>query len=285
MILERKETDIQRARKLYKKDHSQKGIKIGTFVVILIFIAFFTSNLYLPASMTTKENVTKINEANSFADDRSFTLLKSRYSKKQKLLEVMIEFKNDSFDGVDKYYYSLDLKGTSQKGIKVKPVVEENVVSVILVSGVKKFDEAELYFAPKKGNIENVKDQDTGEIVLNKYNLEYGTIDTTKTKNDYMIEKFDLSISALQKKLEKKNDNVHSLESKAGGLNDEIDEYNKNEIYMTESEKEDAAQKISENETSIMELAEQIKNEKQEIKKLQNEISDAKDKREVLERK
>jgi len=245
----------------------------------------FTSKLYIPAKLTSKADITHEGTKVEFSENRNFTLVSNKYSPDQKMMEFVIEFENTNFDGIDNYYFVSSIVGGNPKRIVTKEIISDSLITVVRVTNVRKFDEFSLLFAPKKGKVDEIKDQDTGEIIINKYNRrEVLHIDIGKTETAYLIERMEASISNLEEQLAKKEETLKKYGKQFDSLNKENEDLDRNSKYYTESEADDARIKQSENNVTILEVQEKIEKLKKSIDELKLELNDAQRKKQNLKK-
>lgn len=282
MEFERNSSTMKKAEKLYKYEKHQKLVfgSIGAVLIILIFC--FLSNFIFPAKLVSKSDVTKIGIPYEFDSLRSFTVYEISYAKAQETLEVVLEFTNNNFDGVDDYYYALALTGASNKNIKIDEVLHDTLLTVIRIHGVKPFDEAQLLFAPKYGNMEDATDAQTGICTINKYNLQMVNSFDTKNKADYLICRIDVIIAKLEKQLKRENDNLQALRDRVKNLEKENLAMEDSKSYLTTDELSSADDKILKNKEIINRTKDGIRQKEQKIETLQGKLDEAKSKKEEI---
>lgn len=283
MEFEKNNSTMTKAVKLYKYDKHKKLI-LGTIVAMLIIlIFFFSSNLLLPAKLVKPGEVTKIGTEYEFDYLRNFTVYEMSYSKSQQMIEVVMEFANENYDGIDDYYYALSLSGANSKGVRIDESVHDSLITVIRIYGVTSFDEAQLLFAPKYGRLEDATDAQTGIITMNKYNLrQVDKIDSDKSKVAYLIQRIDIIIEKLEKKVNKERDKLKALKAQIENLKNENIELEENKAYLTSDELATVDEKILKNKETINTTNEAIRQKKRKIEELQKELYETKSKKDEL---
>lgn len=259
--------------------------KRNTFVVLLIaiiavYLFFFTSKILIPEPITDKSMVTKIGDTTDFAQNRTYTLLSAEYSPDQMVMEIMITFQNLNYDNVNDYYYAITSTGADPSDIIINNLYNEDLFTVIRLENLKKnYGEIDLLFAPKVGKIEDVTDDMTGTIILNKYNVdEKNMIDLEKTKEDYLQDRLEKIIDELYKKLNRQEEKLELLINRKTALEDEISNSEKDADYMTAGELYEQEKAINENKEELEETKKEIETQKKRIANTQNDIKDAESK-------
>lgn len=279
--------EIQEKEKTYHgKTKSKRPIYI-TAVILLIYIFFFTSKLTVPQPITKADNVTIPGTEEEFAQNRSVTLLSAEYSKDQEMLEMVLNLKNENYDNVNDYYYALTAVNENSADIEIKEVIKEDLLAVIRLQGVKKnYREIEFMIAPKLGPINEISDDMTASIILNKYNVTtVSKIDTAKTKTEYLQERLIGMTQQLESKLDKQEYKLEQLETKKAALQKEIEDSEKEEKYMTAAEAKSTALRNAENQELILDTEDLIQKQKEKITKTKAEIEDAQSKIKALKGK
>ena len=282
MEFEKNSSTMKKAEKLYRYEKHRKLIfgSIGAVLIILLFC--FLSNLIFPAKLVSKSDVTKIGTSYEFDSLRSFTVYEISYSKAQEILEVVLEFSNNNFDGVDDYYYALSLTGANSKNIEIDEVMHDTLLTVIRIRGVIPFDEAQLLFAPKYGAMEDATDAQTGICTINKYNLQIVDSLAVKNKADYLICRIDVIIAKLEKKLKREIDNLQTLNNQIKNLEKENLELEDSKSYLTTDELSSVDDKILKNKETINRTKDTIRQKEQKLESLQDKLNEAKAKKEEI---
>lgn len=283
MEFEKNSSTIQKAIPLYKYTKHKKLI-IGSILFLLILLVFFLlSNIILPAKLAKKSEVTHIGSNYEFDYLRSFTVYEIAYSKSQQMLEVVMEFENENYDGIDDYFYAFSAIGSSTKNTKIDEIFHDSLITVIRITGVKPFDEAELLFAPKYGKLSEATDSQTGIITINKYNANYvDHIDTTKTKVQYLIDRIEIIIKKLEKKLNAENEKLQNLKKQITGLENENIELENNKSFLTNDEISSVDAKIIKNKEMINKTNDAIRQKERQLEELGKQLNEDKLKKEEL---
>lgn len=283
MEFERNESTMKKAVKLYKYDKHKKLIEGSIIVVIILLIFFFISKLILPAKLISAEDVTKIGTSYEFDYLRTFTVYDMSYSPSEQTLEIVMEFSNENYDGIDDYYYALSLTGASSKGTEIRELLHDTMITVIQISGVKPFDECQLLFAPQYGSLSEATDAQTGAITINKYNLKIvDKLDSSKSKESYLIDRMEIIIDGLKKQLDAEKDNLHNLQNQMQNLEKENIELEENKVFLTSDELSAVDDKITKNKETINKTNESIRQNEQKVEDLKKKLSEAISKKEEL---
>lgn len=276
--------EVLEKEKIY---HEKRKTRMPIYIVIcvlLVYVFFFTSKITIPQPITNETNVTILGKEEEFANNRSVTLVSAEYSREQELIELVLSLKNDNYDNVNNYYYALTAVNERSSKIKIKEVFNEELFTVIRLYNVKKnYREIEFLLAPKIGEISDVTDDMTANIILNKYNVtSVNKIKTDKTKMDYLQDRLIGIVSQLEEKLHRQEENLEKLQIQKSSLEEEIINSEKEQKYMTEKEIQEAADRNQSNQDLIDETIMTIEKQKKKIEKTQAEIKDAKEKADAL---
>ena len=219
-----------------------------------------------------------------YTENRSVTLVSAEYSKDQEIMEIVLNLKNNNYDNVDTYYYALTAMNEKSSKIKIKEIFNEDLFTVIRLEGVKKnYREIEFMLAPKVGDINEISDEMTATVILNKYNVDtVNRINTSKTKTDYLQERLVGMVDQLKDRLERQEDKLQQLKTKKSSLEKEITDSEKEQKYMTVEEVQEMTERNQSNQDTILETDELIKKQQKKIEKTQREIKDAKEKAAAL---
>lgn len=282
MEFEKNSSTMKKAEKLYRYEKHRNLILGSIFAVLIILLFCFFSNLIFPAKLVSKSDVTKIGTSYEYDSLRSFTVYEIAYAKEQETLEIVLEFTNNNFDGIDDYYYALTLTGASNKNITIDEVLHDTLITVIRVHGVKPFDEAQLLIAPKYGAMEDVTDAQTGICTINKYNLQIVDSLDEKSKADYLICRIDVIITKLEQQLKRETDNLQDLNDQVKNLENENLALEDSKSYLTTDELSSADDKILKNKETINQTNDAIRQKAQKIESLQEKLDEAKAKRDEI---
>ena len=247
-----------RRKILLQSDSNARTTRIFLLVLIIGYLFFFTSNMTIPDKITSKEETTKINEVNEYMDGRSCQLLSATYDREQETMEVIVHLTNNTYDGVDSYYIAEKLNNGSTKNLVTREVLDDPLMTVIRISNLKPhYREIQLMLAPKLTSIDKVKDSQTAFITLNKYNVTQGTIDLNKTKQDYLAERLQSVLDSYQKEFNDLTRKDNDLEQQIENAKKQNEDLEKNKLYMSSKEIDNANSQIADNEQTINDLQQQ----------------------------
>ena len=247
-----------RRKIILQSDSNARTTRVFLLVLIIGYLFFFTSNMTIPDKITSKEETTKINEVNEYMDGRSCQLLSATYDREQETMEVIVHLTNNTYDGVDSYYIAEKLNNGSTKNLVTKEVLDDPLMTVIRISNLKPhYREMQLMLAPKLTSINKVKDSQTAFITLNKYNVTQGTIDLNKTKQDYLAERLQNVLDSYQKEFNNLTRKDNDLEQQIENAAKQNEDLEKNKLYMSSKEIDNANSQIADNEQTIKDLQQQ----------------------------
>lgn len=247
-----------RRKIILQSDSNARTTRVFLLVLIIGYLFFFTSNMTIPDKITSKEETTKINEVNEYMDGRTCQLLSATYDREQETMEVIVHLTNNTYDGVDSYYIAEKLNNGSTKNLVTKEVLDDPLMTVIRISNLKPhYREMQLMLAPKLTSINKVKDSQTAFITLNKYNVTQGTIDLNKTKQDYLAERLQNVLDSYQKEFNNLTRKDNDLEQQIENAAKQNEDLEKNKLYMSSKEIDNANSQIADNEQTIKDLQQQ----------------------------
>lgn len=230
----------------YEKRRQRKNHFLKAFILVFIggYIFFFTSNMWFPSG-NKFINATKKNIPQSW-EEREVTLLSWNYSKEQQLMEVQLDLKNKSFDGITEYRFSaLDRK----KGkFKIEPIIQADNFIVLQIKGVNKgWTEISLRI-----NMPNeVKDASTLKLYTNKNQINKVSLIKTKTEKQYMVDRITGNIASYEKQITTWNKDNESLQKQIDNYNEDINKLEESKRYQTEQEMKDTEVLINQAKTNI----------------------------------
>lgn len=276
--------EILEKEKIY---HEKKRSRTPIYIVIgvlIIYAFFFTSKLTIPQPITSAKDVTALGSEEDYAENRSVTLVSAEYSRDQEIMEIVLNLKNSNYDNIDEYYYALTAVNEKSSKIKIKEIFNEDLFTVIRLEGVKKnYREIEFMLAPKVDDINEISDEMTATVILNKYNVDsVSKINTSKTKTDYLKERLVGMTEQLEDRIARQKDKLQQLKTKKASLEKEITDSEKEQKYMTAEEVREMTERNQSNQDTIAETEELIEKQQKKIEKTQREINDAKEKAAAL---
>lgn len=107
-------------------------INLALIVIIGGYLFFFTSNLWIPHNASAKKQ-TPLNESVEWAD-RAITIERWDYCERSRLMEVYMDIKSNTYDGI--YAYKYEAVDRSEDNLKVSAAVEEPEWLVLRISGI-----------------------------------------------------------------------------------------------------------------------------------------------------
>lgn len=269
---------LEEYKGLYKKNNRNRNLLIGGIIVLLIYIFFFTSKITISPNIS--EEATNIGQKYEYGTQRSYDLINATYSKEDKAMEVVVEFKNSNYDNINDHYYAAEILNGNSGKLEVKQIYNEDLFTVIRIFNVpKRYKELTLYFAPKTVAMEDVTDDMTGSIIINKKNVKLGDINFEKSKTSYLKERFDAVMKRYMKELKSLEKEYDSLKNELSAIEKDRQSFKENQAYMTAEEirvqEENQVFNTDEEARIKVELAEKEK----EIDNLKSEIKATKEKK------
>lgn len=258
----------------YKKEKVRMFRNIFFTIVVLIYICFFTSNLWIPQELTDREDVTVAGKEISYCmAERTCKVISATYDKEKEEFEILMQLGNRSYDGINDYYYAFDLTGAGKKHTVIKEVLNDSLVTVVRVYNIKIFREMTFYVAPKLSeDIGDITDEETAFLIFNKYNLSYGSIDNNKSATGYLRDRLEGLYTEYLKKEERYQAKIEKLQAELEAVKADSIELSESMEYMTYEEQIYAEKHISDNEKKEAEIAENIEKEKAKLEKVQASI-------------
>lgn len=268
-----------------KKILSRKSINTTIIVficIILIYIFFFTSKWLLPANITSESSTPQIGKEIQFGNDREYNLISVAYSKEDQEMEIVMSLTNNSYDNVNEYYTAVNVLGGSSKKVEIKEIMNQSLLTVFRIENLKSFDEITFMLAPKIADINEVKDEDTAFIALNKYNITEVSHIKDKSKEEYMTDRLEMMIADFKSKIETEENKLDELNNKVKSLEKENEDYSKNEKFLTSEEQTEARIKIETNKQNIETTKTEIANQQKIINQLKVELEESENRLEAL---
>ncbi len=281
--MSKEKKEISEKNRMYQKKR-KSVVRICIFAVVMIYAFFFTSKLIIPAPLTGPGEVTRIGQEAEYAENRTCSLISADYAQEQELMEIVLTFTNENYDGIDDYYYALECTGASTKKLTIKEVYHEDLFTVLRIQNLPKgYHELTLLYAPKLVAMEEVTDDMTGKVILNKHNVEEtAKIDTGKNRADYYKERLSAMEDALEEKLARQQAKLSELEIRKKALEDEIMEIEENRLYMTADEIQMQQERAISNTEEIAGTDEEIILQKKRIEAIKESIKDVREKENAL---
>ena len=241
--------------------------------VILIYAFFFTSKLTIPQPLSEE---TFVGVPLRYTPDRGVIIYAATYDKEAELLEIVLNFSNSSKDNVNNYYFFAVASGRhNYDNLHVDVVYEDTLITVLRVP-IRKFDEASIVFAPKvSDNIEEVPSNLVGTITFNRNNLKYDHIDTSRSREDYLIYRYESAVTSLKDEITEAKTSLENLKSRREALKAENADIEENMKYLTDEEKLAAKRKIKANESTRDEVNKSILEAENKIASLEEKYAEA----------
>ena len=96
--------EISALRQKYKNEKVRMFRNIFFMIVALIYICFFTSKLWIPPELTSKENVTSLGKEITYcSEERTYKVVSATYDEGQQEFEIVMQLGNRSYDGISDY--------------------------------------------------------------------------------------------------------------------------------------------------------------------------------------
>lgn len=267
-------------RQKYKNEKVKMFRIIFFTIVVLVYICFFTSKLWIPPELTSKENVTTLGEEITYCEEeRTYKIVSATYDEEKQEFEIVMQLANKSYDGINDYYYAFTLTGAREKHTVTKEILNDSLVAVVRVYNIKDFREMNFYIAPKlSDDISDITDEQTAFLIFNKYNITYADIDDNKTAEEYLRDRVQAIYEDYLKDEEKRNNKIKELQQELEAVKQDSIEINESMEYMTYEEQIYAEKTLDDNEAKEAELEKQIEAEKAKLERLQEKINNAKQK-------
>ena len=271
---------ISALRQKYKNEKVRMFRNIFFTIVALIYICFFTSKLWIPPEITSKENVTSVGKEIQYcSEERTYKVVSATYDEEQQEFEIVMQLGNRSYDGISDYYYAFDLMGATKRHTVIKEILNDSLVTVVRIYNIKDFREMSFYIAPKlSDDISDITDEQTAFLTFNKYNITYGSIDDNKTADEYLKDRVQAIYEDYLKDEEKEKAKIDKLTAEADAVKEDSIKISESMEYMTIEEQIYAEQQLDSNDGKVAELQKQIEAEKGKLERLQQKIKNAKQK-------
>lgn len=248
------------------------GPSLYFFFVIVILIGyafFFSASAFIPLSMDEEES--PFDQEIAFGEEgkRTVTLYDWKYCEESKLMEVKLRFFNGEFDGTDDYVYDVTLQRGSKENIKVREVLNEQLLTVLQIGPIGKgFRHITLYFAPKYERA--ITRKDMGSISILEADMDKVDRIEKRSREEYLIDRLDLIIrryeernAAIEQEIAQNDTTIQNIKR----ANEKIDE---DKTFQTADEIDLSNEEKRENEARISEL--EGSNSQLEVEKKQNDL-------------
>ncbi len=245
------------------------------FYLVLFFFAggyllFFSSHVWMPASLSASLQ-TALGEEVQWAG-RTLKVIRWDYCEETERMEVELELRNDTFDGVDQYRFHAAVRGSG------KPVVETVIGDpdwiILQIQDVPgSFGELSLRMdlPQEQEGVETLKLYTNVNAVNRVSRLE------KKDRTGYQKERALFLIEGYRKEIQEKQDSIKALENQDRKMQEEIGRLQKDTGYQTKEQ-------MQETESRIMEIEGDRKGKAGEREKLQQEIRELEERIQLTEK-
>lgn len=239
------------------------------YVVIAVIVGgyffFLTSNQWMPTNAAANL-FSPLNETMQW-NSRDITIERWEYSPEQEIMEVELALVNQSYDGMDSYYFSaVDRKNDK---LNVSKVVEDPDWIILQITGVSKnFGEVSLRL-----NMEESSDPlDALKMYTNVHDVARVDSISAKEKKEYQADRLRREISIYDKTIEKATKTISELTAQNKNMQKEIDRLNQDFSFQTDDQKEDTTERISEIQSNQRSNQEEIEDQQKMIEEDQKRI-------------
>lgn len=244
------------------------------FLLILFLIAggyafFFTSTSWMPSGAAATL-LTPLGQEQTW-EERTFQIIRWEYSESQQLMEIEMDIRNQSFDGVNIYQYSaVDRAGDN---LSVTTVIEEPDWAVLQIQGISSsFGEISIRVAiPGKDELSPLR------LYTNVNDVKKVERLTKKDRTGYRRGRFEQQIETYRKEIQKKEKRIQTLTFQNEQMQLEISRLQGDISYQTEEQKE-------ETESRVNEIAENQTSNQEEMEKLQAQIEELQERIQLIEK-
>jgi hypothetical protein len=260
------------------RELSRKVITTGVIIVVIAYVALFSSRLWMPSQAILKEDVPRAGSVIEYMDGRTATFISATFSPSQRILEVAMQLTNSTLDGVNTYYFAAKAAGSDEEYPEVREVFAAWLMTVVRIE-VDRFEELKLYFAPRIGELKDISDDQTGTIILNKYNVTDGEINTAKTEKEYLTERIAVIIEGYKSELAEHQKKHNRLTEEINELTKMNEELKANEAFMTAEEISEAENQITGNLNTIATKTKDRYETEAEITETEQKIAEAEERK------
>jgi len=209
----------------YFRDSQNYRFAFFIGMVIFIYLAFFTSKLWLPDDSDTKK-FTALGTVLAL-EDRNITIRRWEYSPTQKRMEIELDVINNAYDHINEYTFTAVTNAYDR--LSVSTVVSENNFFVIALDNIPNdwkeisfrmsvaYPEEEAPEVPETLKMyTNAKDVATVDSLQPKTAMEYykDQVHTTIAGYKEDIAEYEKNIAALNEKIEAAQQDNTNLEAK-----------------------------------------------------------------------
>lgn len=229
------------------QDKKHSRFMVGyLLVIIIIYLLFFSSGYIIHEPATA----TPLNEPYSFDEDsRSITLLDAAYSPSQEMMEIKIQLHNSDLDGIEDYYFDVDVLRGNRNKLEIKEVLHTEILTVIQVYHVPpRFSELTLYLAPQ---LDKVTESNMTSVVITSENYNEQSHIETLSLQDYLIDRLQITVSTLQAEKNENEQMIASIDLQIEAIKDKNKNLDSSKPFLTSAEMEEIENQISANKSQI----------------------------------
>lgn len=260
----------------YRKKSIQDSLKFIIPIIVIVsgYLFFFSSKWWMPVGSDVSF-YTKPGEIQDW-NDREITLIRWDYCENDRSMEIELDIKNNSFDGINKYVASAT--DINEGFIDIAKVVEEPDWIIIKLSDVpKRWSEISLRLGMTEDDDEPCKIYTN--IVKVNHVEKLGKSDIT----GYRIQRFEIEIEHYEKEI---SENILEIEKKKKlneSITQEIQRLEADKKYETEQQIistneiiSNARMQINANNGAIQEFEQKNMELTRRIEKIQEQIEELK---------
>lgn len=250
------------------KSHKYNYFLSGIIIFILLGYMFFLTSKYWFSGNEDLITPSRLNSTKTW-NEREVTLLGWKYDEAQQLMEVQINVKNLSADGINNYIFSaMDI----EKGFfDTQTILNENGLLVVWITDISpKWSQLSL-----RMQLDLSENTDVLKMYTNKEDVERVNNIQKLSYEDYMIEKlqnligmYKAEITALENKIEEQNQAKVNYQAN-------ITQLQAQEAYQTQEEINETQQTINRIQSEIGTCEETISNAQNNIEEYKKRISNA----------
>jgi hypothetical protein len=269
--------EIELKDRVYIEKKQSKSLIYFALIILLIYIVFFTSKLWIHKPLSTE---TKVGQKVNYMQDRSVTLISSIYDKDKKTMEIVLAYENKSLDNVNDYHYAYTISEQRFSKPVFKEIYNKPLFSVIRIENLKKgYREVKIFLAPKIVSRDKVKDNITASIVLNKKNVKNSSIDLNKTEKEYILDRLNSLYKYQEKKIADKESEIKKAKSEIKAIDEKKKTFEANKKYMSDSEIKNQKAEIDSLEDTKLKLEQGLDEKYEELKALEDELKSLKNRK------
>lgn len=242
--------------KLRNKNRN-RGLMLSFMLIILLYVFFFMSPVIFRTP--SESEYSPIGSKETLGEGREISVESWKYSKKQSLMEVLIDIENNAYDGKDFYDYTAYVnfqeasKGKEQLAVEIK-LQQINYVVLWIHEVPEDFNSCAVTVYMKD------KSDDSASLYTNSKKVETVNKLSNKSEAEYQIEKIERNIAKLNKSISSNNKRIRSLRKEITTINSHITEAQNNKSYQTKNEQQKTDDIIEDYRTQISDREYEIGN-------------------------